>query len=346
MKKLSPSREGGFSRRSFLKRSAAAGAGALLAPTFITQSAWAKAKVLKVGHIEAPNSATHQSYLKFQKLVAERTGGSIDVKVFPAGQLGGLRDLFEGIRFGSVEMTSSGPDYISNLVPMVVCASLYYLWHSEDHARKVLTGPNGSIFDKYLIKQAQLRAVAWGNLGFRSVFNTKRAIKTPADLAGMKIRVPEAKLHMVPMKALGALPTPIPYAEVYTSLQTNIVDAAEAVPAVVVQQKFNEVSKYYSLTNHLFNPLMVVIGEKFYQSLSAKEKEAVVESAREAWRAEWDVAAKDNLAAIDKIQAGGVPVNAVDMAPFIKIVEPTWKELIDPLGKEGWDIVNKFRDAA
>ena len=346
MKRVFENQKHGVSRRSFLRGSAAAGAGALVAPAFITRSAWAKSKVLKVGHIEAPSSATHQSYLTFQKLVAERSGGSVEVKVFPAGQLGGLRDLFEGIRFGSIEMTSSGPDYVSNLVPMVVCASLYYLWRSESHARKVLAGADGSIFDKFLIDKAQLRVMAWGNLGFRSVFNTKRAIETPADLAGLKIRVPEAKLHLLPMKALGALPTPIPYAEVYTSMQTNIVDAAEAVPAVMLQQKFNEVSKFYSLTNHLFNPLMVVIGERFYQSLDAKEKEAVVESAREAWREEWDVAAKDNNTAIDRIKAGGVPVNTVDMAPFAKICEPTWKELVDPLGDEGWRIVKKFKDAA
>ena len=346
MKKLFTTCDGGVSRRSFLKGTMAAGAAAVAGPVLIARPAWAKAKTLKVGHIEAPNSATHQGYLKFADLVKERTGGSVEVKVFPAGQLGGLRDLFEGIRFGSVEMTSSGPDYVSNLVPMVVCASLYYLWQSEAHARKALTGPAGSIFDKHLIDQAQIRAVAWGNLGFRSVFNTKRAINTPADLEGMKIRVPEAKLHLVPMKALGASPTPIAYAEVYTAMQTNIVDAAEAVPAVMLQQKFNEVSKFYSLTNHLFNPLMVVIGERFFQSLDAKEKEAVVESAREAWAFEWDTAVADNNAAIEKIKAGGVPVNTVDMTPFTKIVEPTWKDLVDPLGEEGWNIVKKFQAAA
>lgn len=334
------------SRRSFLRASTILGAGALAGQTFLTRSASAKEKVLKVGHIEAPSSATHKGYLLFQKLVQERTNGSVEVKVFPAGQLGGLRDLFEGIRFGSVEMTSSGPDYVSNLVPIMVCASLYYQWRSQEHARQVLNGEVGAKLDQVLRDQAQLRIVAWGNLGFRSVFNTKRAIEKPSDLAGMKVRVPEARLHLVPMKALGASPTPIAYAEVYTSMQTNIVDAAEAVPAVMLQQKFNEVSKYYSLTNHLFNSLCVVLGERFFQSLNAKEKEAVIESAREAWSSEWDMAIKDNTAAIERIEESGVAVNAVNMEPFAKIAEPTWKELVDPLGDEGWTIVNKIRDAA
>ncbi|RCK28676.1 hypothetical protein TH1_09425 [Thalassospira lucentensis MCCC 1A00383 = DSM 14000] len=334
------------SRRAFLKNSAAAGASALAASTLFSTGAFASAKTLKVGHIEAPNSATQKAYEAFAQKVAERTNGSVNVEIYPAGQLGGLRDLYEGLRFGSVEMTSSGPDYVSNLVPVVVAGSLYYLWESNDHAREMLSGANGAIFNKALIEKAQIRNLAWGNLGFRSVFTNNRPIETPEDLKGLKIRVPEAKLHLEPMKAFGALPVGVPYAEVYTSLQTDVVSGAEGVPSAVLQQKFNEVSKYYSLTEHLFNPLMITISERFYQSLSTAEQEAVTESAREAWADEWDAAIVDNSAALDKIAAGGVVINRPDKAAFAEIAQTSWASVLDPVGDEAWDIVKTFQRKA
>ncbi|WP_119308791.1 TRAP transporter substrate-binding protein [Cohaesibacter haloalkalitolerans] len=316
------------------------GAAIIGAPGIMRANA---AVTLRAAHIESTESATHKGYMNFAKLVEEATGGSVQVKVFPAGQLGNLRDLYEGLKLGSVDITSSGPDYSSNLAPIMVTAALFYSYRDSAHADKLLEGEFSERLSEALLKQAGMRILAWGELGWRSVFNTVRPIKTANDFKGLKLRVPEAKLMLEPMKALGASPTPIPYSEVYTSMQTGVVDGAEGAPAAVVQQKFNEVSKYYSMTRHLYNPIHLVIGASSYDKLSAEQKKAVELAARDAFRAQRSVARADNEAALEKVKAAGLEVNDVDTDPLREIVQPVWNDLTKDLGAEGQALIKLLK---
>jgi TRAP-type transport system periplasmic protein len=323
-------------RRMILK-SGLAGAALLGAPMIARAQA---GKTLRAAHIESTESATHKGYVDFAERVAETTGGSVEVKVFPAGQLGNLRDLYEGIKLGSVDMTSSGPDYSANIAPIMVAAALYFSYRDDAHADKMLDGAFSAALSEALAKQAGMRILAWGELGWRSVFNTVRPIQSADDFAGLKLRVPEAQLHILPMTALGAAPTPIPYSDVYTSMQTGVVDGAEGTPSAVTQQKFNEVSKYYSLTQHLYNPLHLVIGDRVFGGLSGEEQAAVQAAAVAAFQAQRTQARADNTAALTALRDCGLEVNTVDVSEIRQIVIPTWEPLIKPLGAEGQALVD------
>ena len=325
-------------RRS-LMTGAAAGA-VLLATPFVAR---AQAKTLRAAHIESTDSATHKGYEDFAARVAEATNGAVEVKVFPAGQLGNLRDLYEGIKLGSVDITSSGPDYTSNIAPIMVTAALYYSYRDQAHADALLEGAFSERLSEALSKQAQMRILAWGELGWRSVFNTVHPIESAADFDGLKLRVPEAKLHLLPMRALGAAPTPIPYSDVYTSMQTGVVDGAEGTPAAVTQQKFNEVSKFYSMTRHLYNPIHLVIGSRAFDGLDAAQQEAVQAAAVAAFRTQRATARSDNAAALKALEESGLAVNTLDTAPLREIVRPTWDELTADLGPEGAELVKMLQ---
>ena len=326
--------------RRGLMRGAAAGAVLLSAPMV----ARAQTKTLRAAHIESTDSATHKGYEDFAARVNETTNGSVEVKVFPAGQLGNLRDLYEGIKLGTVDITSSGPDYTSNIAPIMVTAALYYSYRDDAHADALLDGEFSEILSDALLQQAGMRILAWGELGWRSVFNTVKPINAASDFDGLKLRVPEAKLHLLPMRALGASPTPIPYSEVYTSMQTGVVDGAEGTPAAVTQQKFNEVSKYYSLTRHLYNPIHLVIGGRPFDGLDASQQEAVKAAAVAAFQTQRATARKDNEAALQALRDGGLEVNELDTAPLREIVMPTWDELTADLGNEGKTLVDMLRN--
>jgi len=326
------------SRRVFLKAGVAGMAGAgLLGTPYLARAQ--SAKTLRAAHIESTESATHKGYVAFAEKVKAATDGAVEVKVFPAGQLGNLRDLYEGIKLGTVDLTSSGPDYSSNIAPVMLTAALYYSYRDNAHADALLDGAFSARLSEALASQAGMRILAWGELGWRSVFNTVRPILAPGDMKGLKLRVPEAQLHIVPMQALGASPTPIPYSDVYTSMQTGVVDGAEGAAAAVLQQKFNEVSKFFSLTNHLYNPVHLVIGARTFDGLSADHQKAVQAAAREAFQAQRSQARADNAAALDKLKASGLAVNEVNTAPFREVVMPSWARLTASLGAEGEDLV-------
>lgn len=333
------------SRRKFLIGTSAGFAAGALSLPFVARAQ--EAITLRAAHIESTDSATHKGYLAFADKVKEATGGAVEVQVFPAGQLGNLRDLYEGLSLGSVDITSSGPDYTASIAPVMVTAALYYSYQSPEHADRAFEGEFSEQLSAALAAQANMRILAWGELGWRSVFNTVRPIKGPGDFAGLKIRVPEAQLHIVPMQALGAAPSPIPYSDVYTSMQTGVVDGAEGTPAAVIQQKFNEVSKFYSLTRHLYNPIHVVISGGAYDKMTSEQQKAVTQAARDVFREQRAQARADNEAGIAQIADSGVAVNDdVDADAIRAVVEPTWAELTGDLGDKGKQLVKLLQDAA
>ena len=334
-----------ISRRTVLRGTAAGAAVAALGmPTILRAQSPVR---LRAAHIESTTSATHKGYVAFAEKVKAATNGAVDIQVFPAGQLGNLRDLYEGLKLGSVDITSSGPDYTANIAPVMVTAALYYSYQSDKHADRAFEGEFSTKLSDALAEQANMRILAWGELGWRSVFNTKRAIKGPADFKGLKIRVPEAQLHILPMQALGAAPSPIPYSDVYTSMQTGVVDGAEGTPAAVIQQKFNEVSKFFSLTRHLYNPIHVVISGGAYGKLSKPQQDAVTQAAKEVFRAQRAQSRTDNEAGIKQLADRGLPINAdVDANAIRKLVEPTWGPLTKDLGAKGQELVKLLQAAA
>lgn len=332
----------GIERRRFLIGSAVLGGAALAGRPARAQGV----KVLRLAHLEASDSSFHKAIEMMSQSVKQKTGGQVDIRVFPSGQLGGYRDIVEGLRLGTIDLIGGGLDYPANVVPLLVTGCLYYNWRSFQHADRVLEGPVAERYSKAMVANVGARIVGMGYVGMRDVFTRNRPVTKPADMQGLKIRVPEAPQHVVPMKALGANPTPIPYGEVYTSLQTGVVDAAEGPPSVITQQKFYEVSKYVSLTDHQLLVMQVSLSERTAAKLSPAEIDAINASARDAFKWQRGAAKPENAEALKQIKAAGLQIIEPDVAAFRDIVRPTWKQFVDPLGAEGAEVMKLIEAGA
>jgi len=256
----------------------------LLGLVMVTAMGFAQAKAieLKLAHADSTDftvSRKHAQALTFATLVNTRSGGAINVKVFGGGALGAEREYVEGIKAGTVEAgIASG--VVSNFFPPAMVTDIPYLFPSGDVAWRILDGPFGQKLQKMFLTQTGMRCLAFAEVGFRNFTNNTRPIKTPADMRGMKIRVQETPLYVNLIKALGASPTPIAFTELYTALQTGVVDGEENPIPTILMSKFAEVQKYLTLDGHVYGVDWFIINEKFFKSLSPELQYIVLDCAQ------------------------------------------------------------------
>lgn len=284
---------------------------------FMTTQAFADTTI-RLAHHVATNSYQHRAALKFKELAEEYSGGSITVEVLPSAQMGGQREIIESVSLGTLEMGYGESGLYSNYVPEFGVLALPYLYRDLDHFEAVMTGEVGEELASRLADQAGMRIVNWINGGYRHTFLRETPIETPADFEGIKIRVPEAPVFIQTFATLGASPTPIPAPEIYTSLQTGVVDAMEGSPETGVTFKIFEVTDYLSLTRHILLDGSFVINQAFLDGLSEEERDAVLRAADEAGdaqRAGWNEVNEKWLAELREL---GMTINEVDIAPFQK----------------------------
>lgn len=225
--------------------------------------------ILKLAHADATDvftSRKHAQCMIFANLVNARGGGRIEVQVYGAGALGAEREYVEAIMAGTVQAgIASG--VMGGFLREAMVTDIPYLFPSASIAWKVLDGPFGSKLSNLLLEKTGLRNLGFAEVGFRHFTNDVRPIKSPADVKGLKIRVQENPLFMTLIKALDGNPTPIAWTEVYTALQTGVVDGHENPISSTVFAKIYEVQKYLTLDGHVYGVDWFVINNKFYKSL-------------------------------------------------------------------------------
>jgi len=275
--------------------------------------------VLKIGWTNTIDSHYGMGVTTFGDEVFKRTNGRYKLQYFPAGALGGEREMLEAVQLGTEDMviTSTGP--VGNFVAETRILDIPFLFRDYDHARKVLDGPIGQeILAKFPAKG--LVAISWMENGFRHVTNSKHAINTPADLSGLKIRTMENKVHMEAFKAMGSLPTPMNMNEVFTALQTGTVDGQENPIPVILANKLYTVQKYLSLTSHVYSPALLIINKGLWDKLSAADKASFQEAAKIALVVNRKKVNDDEANGIAIIEKAGTLVNKVDTTLFQKAV--------------------------
>ena len=237
---------------------------------------------LKLAHADSTDisvSRKHAQAVAFADLVNTRSGGRIAVKVYGGGALGGEREYVEAIKAGTVEAgIASG--VIANFFPSAMVTDIPFLFPSGEVAWKVMDGPFGDRLRAAFLKETGMRCLTFSEVGFRNFTNNVRPIRTPADMKGLKIRVQETPLYITLIKALGASPTPIAFTELYTSLQTKVVDGEENPIPTILMSKFAEVQKYLTLDGHNYGVDWFVINEKFFRSLPPDLQYIVLSSAQ------------------------------------------------------------------
>jgi tripartite ATP-independent transporter DctP family solute receptor len=272
---------------------------------------------------------------KFAELVAEKTGGEVTLNVFPNGTLygGDPSGAVKQIAGGSLDMLLLSTSLYANFNPKFTAISIPYLFDDTEQLRAYLQGDLGSEL------LADLDGIGIKGLGlwprpFRQITNSKLPIETPEDLAGLKLRVPNNPLWVEFFGKLGAVPTPMAFAEVYNALQLKVVDGQENPITVPVSAKFFEVQTYASLTNHIADGWVLAINPAKYDALTDTQKAAIAEAAveTEAWKVENDAAA--DAAALAEIEKNGVAVNTLtpeQQAAFVAISKelfPVFAELV------------------
>ena len=277
--------------------------------------------------------------------LTQETNGRIDLQLFANNTLGGDSDMFTQLRAGALECFSlSGVNVLSTLIPGASIWGVGFAWKDYPTLWSAIDGKLGDLL-RGQIRKAGLEVMdaVWDN-GFREITTSTRPIQTPDDLRGLKIRVPISALWTSLFQSLGASPTSINFAEVYSALQTRVVDAQENPPAIILAAKLFEVQKYCSLTNHMWDGWWFLMNRRAWASLPPDLQPVFARIINAAAMAERADIAKQNQAMKEQLAAKGLIFNDVDPAPFrAKLAASgfykTWKEKFGP---EAWGLLEQF----
>jgi tripartite ATP-independent transporter DctP family solute receptor len=298
--------------------------------------------VIKLGHIADPSHPYAKGAEKFAELVAEKSGGNIIVKVFPSSQLGGQKELIEGIIYGSVDMALVGTAVLGQFQPQISIFDLPFLFEDREHAYKSLDTVGMELGTE--LEKKGIKLLGYMENGIRHLTNNKREVKSPADMKGLKIRVMTNQIYIAMMKSLGASPTPMAFGELYTAMQQGVVDGQENPSAHIWTKRFFEVQQYASLTAHAYAPEPVLISMITWNKLSDSSREIILEAATEAvaWQRELSTQ-QDNEFWENIRNTGKMKITEVDRGPFMEATQPVYAEFADVVGQENIDRIMALR---
>ncbi len=287
-------------------------------------------KEFKYGHANAPTYPYHLAGEAFAKYLEEKSNGELKVKLYPMGQLGGEKDMTEGLQLGTIDFVASSIGVTATFVPMLDVLNLPFLFKGPDHFLKVMESDAG----KALLKKAQeeaekvgLKLLSIAGPMFRIPMNGVRPIEKLEDFKGLRIRTMQVPLHIEAYKALGATPVPLAFGELYTALQTKVVDGNENGPATLVAMKFYEVQKYASYLPVLSNGGILLMSLKTWNKLSEEEQNLILE-ATEAWAKTMnEEGLKQDQEALKILEENGIKVSyPEDLTPFIEACKPVYEK--------------------
>jgi tripartite ATP-independent transporter DctP family solute receptor len=290
--------------------------------------------VLRSSDTHPDGYPTVEAVKYFGDLVKERTGGRYVVEVYHSAQLGQEADTVEQVRTGVIDLnrTSLGP--WNGLIPATTVPSLPYVFRSVDHARRVMNGPIGdeilASFEPYGVV-----GLAFYDGGARSFYNSQKPIQSAEDLKGMKFRVMQSDIFVDMVAALGASATPMPYGEVYSAIETGVIDGAENNFPSYDTAKHAEVAKYYALDEHLIVPEVFVISKTAWDSLSPDDQAIFRQAAKDSVQKQYELWDAQVAKSRGVVEAGGSTITTPDKQPFIDAMKPVYdKHVTDPALQE------------
>ncbi len=262
------------------------------------------------------------------ELVKERSNGRIEIEVFHSAQLGQEKDTIEQTQFGVIDMNRVSLGPFNNIIEETQVPSLPYIFRSVDHMHKVMDGPIGQeILDAF--SAHDLVGLVFYDAGSRSFYNRQKPVESMADLSGMKFRVMQSDLFVDMVNALGANATPMPYGEVYSSIQTGVIDGAENNWPSFESSGHYEVAGYFTLDEHLIVPEVLVMSKKSWDKLSAEDQELIRQAAKDSVPHMRKLWAEREAASEAKIREAGVKiVSDIDKTPFIEAMKPVYEKYV------------------
>ena len=305
----------------------------------------ASAAELKLSHShQADMSSEIQTAAWVFKNWVNENSDTLKVKIYAANELGEERAVYEGIQLGGgASCVISGTTILNNFNKKIGVVDLPFLWKSYDHMHAAFDGPLGATMEKEL-DGIGLKVVGWlDSWGWRNVVTSKKPVKNAEDLKGLKIRTIQSPIYVAAVNAMGANATPMAFGEVYTGMETGVLDGFEHGSAVIRAMKFYEVSKYITKTEHLISPLVFACSKKEWDGWSDKDKEVVTYAAQLAEDVNRALAPQREAEAFEFLKDQGMEISSIDKTPFQQAAMGLQDELAKEMGAE--DLLELIRKA-
>lgn len=287
-------------------------------------------------------SEIHPSHIALEKCfkapLEEASGGNITVEIYPNSMLGSLTENVNSMQMGDLEMAYLNDSILSGFIPEFAVVGLPYLFTSVDAVHNAMAGDFGAELSQKIYDNLGIVNLGWCDVGFRNITNSKKEIKTPADLAGMKIRTMTNDLHVEYFSHLGAMPTPMAFNELYTALQQGTVDGQENPTAMIFNNNLYEVQKYMTVSEHVWTSTGLMIAKNFYEGLPQDYQDAIQEAADNTTQLQRDMITEQNSSLLTNIEEAGVQVTVLtdeEKKAFQDAAsESVWKTAAEKYGQE------------
>jgi tripartite ATP-independent transporter DctP family solute receptor len=277
--------------------------------------------VLKFGAVENTEHKFYPTAVQFAKDVESLTNGAVKIELFWSGELGNAIELMEAIQLGVIDITVQASS-IGQLERNFELFDLPFLFADAVSARKVLDGPVGEEMGQLFSKKG-IKLLGYWELGFRYI-TSKKPIRVPSDMVGMKIRVPDNKLRIETFEVLGASPSVTSLSELYIALSQGVMDATEQPFGTIIGYKFYEVQKYLALSRHVFTPGYLLINEKSLKKIPEKYQTAIFQASKKATQLVRELSDKEEAESIDLLKKHGMQITQIDTPAFQAAVKPVW----------------------
>lgn len=282
-------------------------------------------------------TALHVFGQTFKEIVEERTHGAVIVRVFASGTLGQERETVQQLQEGLIDFMVSGTAIWGSVAPKLQVLDFPFLWRDWDHVHGVIDGPTGQAAADYLATTVRMRPLAWGDsFGFRNVFTRSRDVADPAQLAGLKIRTIQSAIYVKAIELMGASPTPMAFGEVYTSLQTGVIDGYEHDASTTLQQRFYEVAAHCTRTRHIAGVLGLWASTATLGQLPADIRATLEAAALEASARQRARGPIEDAAATTALAERGMTIRDIDAQAWRPAAEALWQREARALDAAPW----------
>jgi len=298
---------------------------------------------INLGRTASIHHHYHTSSELFAKLVAEKTGGKVNIVIFPAGQLGSLPDMTESVRLGTQDIVLTADPIIGNTIMEFEALYLPYIFRDYEHVGRFEGSEAAKILEDLLLENGMILLGWWEN-GFRVITNNKRPIRHPDDMAGLKLRIGESKMAIDTFVLLKANPTPIAMSELFAALQLGTVDGQENPTGRILSARYYEVQKYLSVTRHqhVFEPLVMNLAK--FKSLPPEFQQVLLDAGREVAKVDRKAVADTEADELAQLEQKGMLINEVDVAAFQKSLSPMYDQYMKERGERWGTIVKMIQE--
>ena len=300
--------------------------------------------VLKVGHVEAEDRSTHKALLQFKDELEEKTEGRIEVQIFPNSELGGDEELCESVAMGTIQMALPSTSVLTAYNEQIGVLDMPYLFKDSQSAFNALDGDLGAQIDEWIAGNGFI-SLGYLYNGPRCTTNNVRPIYTPADLAGLKIRVMSSPVFIRMYEVLGANPTPMSFSELYTGMQQNVVDGQENPPTLIYASGFHQVQKYLTIDEHVHNFLPILTNESWFNGLSADDQAILKECCANLVSNQRSIELEDNETIVATLEQEGMEVNYLSdeqYQAFVDAIQPMYDEYKSTWGTDIFELADSY----